>query len=157
MSGTSSQEHAMTATAPTCRWEYEDGRQCPRQPALRRGTRGPAPVYCEQADAPGQPVHNPLNAWRAKTRTGDTAHQDAQADRTPVATAIKTAGATLDRAEQLAAVLREATEALAEALATVADPNEVVAQIQAQVQDADDAKQAAESLGSAGKERPARG
>src|SRR5438094_1602539 len=107
-----------TTSEPTCRWEYESGQQCTRPPAPRRGTRGPAPVYCEQADAPGQPVHNPLNAWRTKTRTGDTAHQDAQADRTPVATAIKTAGATLDRAEQLAAVLREATEALAEALAT---------------------------------------
>ena len=111
-------------------------------------------MYCEQADAPGQPAHNPLNAWRAKTRTGDAAHQDAQADRAPVATAIKTAGATLDRAEQLAAVLREATEALAEALATVADPDEVVKEIQAQVQDADDAKQAAESL--AVRERNAR-
>ena len=51
-------------------------------------------------------------------------------------------------------MLREATEALAEALATVADPDEVVTQIQAQVQDADDAKQAAESL--AVRERNAR-
>ena len=130
----SSQEPAATATAPTCRWEYDDGRRCTRPPAPRRGTRGPAPVYCEQADTPGQPEHNPLNAWRAKTRTGDPEDQASQADRTPVATAIKTAGSTLDRAEQLAAVLREAVEALAEALATAADPDEVVTQIQAQVQ-----------------------
>src|SRR5580704_19610660 len=119
MSEMTSQEPAsVTTTVATCRWEYEDGHQCTRPPAARRGTRGPAPVYCEQADAPGQPAHNPLNAWRAKTRGGDTADQDPQVDRTPVATAIKTAGSTLDRAEQLAAALREAAEHLAEALAT---------------------------------------
>ena len=155
MSEMASQEPATTtATAPTCRWEYEDERQCTRPPAPRRGTRGPAPVYCEQADGPGQPVHNPLNAWRAKTKAGDTPGQDPQAERAPVATAVKTAGSTLDRAEQLAAALRETTEHLAEALATAADPGAAAAQIQAQVQDADDARQAAESL--ATRERDAR-
>ena len=57
------------ATEGLLRWL--DGHQCTRPPAARRGARGPAPVYCEQADGPGQPVHNPLNAWRAKTRPGE--------------------------------------------------------------------------------------
>src|ERR1700757_1626706 len=129
-----------------CRWEYDDGHRCTRPPAPRRGTRGPAPVYCEQANEPGQPVHNPLNAWRAKTRpAAGAAGDDHEAERAPVATAIRTAGGALDRAEQLAAALRETTEHLAEALATAATPDAAAAQIQAQVQDADDARQAAES------------
>ena len=105
MSEMTSREEPAAAPAErtACRWEYEDGRQCTRPAAPRRGARGPAPVYCEQADEPGQPAHNPSNAWRAKTRAGDTADQDHQADPAPVATAIKTAGGALDRAEQLAA------------------------------------------------------
>src|SRR5438477_4485940 len=115
---TSEETAAAPAGQPSCRWEYESGQQCTRPPAPRRGTRGPAPVYCEQADEPGQPVHNPLNAWRAKTRpTAEAAGDDHEAERAPVATAIKTAGSALDRAEQLAAALRETTEHLAEALA----------------------------------------
>src|SRR6266550_3437128 len=157
MSELTSREEPATATTsePTCRWEYESGQQCIRPPAPRRGTRGPAPVYCEQADEPGQPVHNPLNAWRAKTRA-DAAGQDPdpQAERAPVATAIRTADGALDRAEQLAAALRETTEHLTEALATAANPQAAAAQIQAQVQDADDARQAAESM--ATRERDAR-
>ena len=142
------------AASATCRWEHEDGQRCPRPPAPRRGTRGPAPVYCEQADEPGQPVHNPLNAWRAKTRTADTADQDPQAGRAPVAEAIRTASGTLDRAEQLAAALRETAEHLAEALATAADPDAAAAQISAQIADADDARQTAESA--AAREKAAR-
>jgi len=115
---TSEEPASVTITAATCRWEYEDGNQCTRPPAPRRGTRGPAPVYCEQADSPGQAVHNPLNAWRAKTRGTEAEGIDFPEERAPVATAIKTAGSTLDRAEQLAAALRETTEHLAEALAT---------------------------------------
>src|SRR2546429_1662009 len=157
MNELTSREEPATATTsePTCRWEYESGQQCTRPPAARRGTRGPAPVYCEQADEPGQPIHNPLNAWRAKTRA-DAAGQDPdpQAERAPVATAIRTADGALDRAEQLAAALRETTEHLAEALATAANPQAAAAQIQAQVQDADDARQAAESM--ATRERDAR-
>jgi len=64
-------------------------------------------VYCEQADGPGQPVHNPLNAWRAKTRPAGAEDADPQAGRAPVTEAVRTAGNTLDRAEQLAAALRE--------------------------------------------------
>src|SRR2546430_205240 len=105
---TSEETAAAPAGQPSCRWEYESGQQCTRPPAPRRGARGPAPVYCEQADEPGQPVHNPLNAWRAKTRA-DAAGQDPdpQAERAPVATAIRTADGALDRAEQLAAALRD--------------------------------------------------
>jgi hypothetical protein len=45
-------------------------------------------------------VHNPLNAWRAKTRPGEAAQgQDSQAGRAPVAEAVKTAGSALNRAE----------------------------------------------------------
>jgi len=73
---------------------------------------------CEQADGPGQPVHNPLNAWRAKTRPAGAEDADPQAGRAPVTEAVRTAGNTLDRAEQLAAALRETAEHLAEALAT---------------------------------------
>ena len=92
-------------------------------PAARTAARHPgqAPVYCEQADEPGQPVHNPLNAWRAKTRGTEADGADSPEERAPVATAIRTASGTLDRAEQLAAALRETTEHLAEALATAAD------------------------------------
>src|SRR5438105_1155397 len=109
-----------TATAPaTCRWEYEDEQRCTRPPAPRRGTRGPAPVYCEQADEPGQPVHNPLNAWRAKTRTVDTADQDPQTGRAPVAEAIAARAELRDKiieheaARQ--AIRQEADEAIADA------------------------------------------
>ena len=66
---------------------------------------------CEQA-GPGQPVHNPLNAWRAKTRPGEAPQEDSQAGRAPVAEAVKTAGSALNRAEQLAAALRETGEQL---------------------------------------------
>ena len=112
-------------------------------------------MYCEQADDPGQPVHNPLNAWRAKTRpAGMAAGEDPQAGRAPVAEAIRTASGTLDRAEQLAAALRETAEHLAESLATAADPDAAAAQISAQIADADDARQAAESL--AAREKAAR-
>ena len=112
----SREEPAPAPAGPeTCRWEYEPGRRCTRPPAARRGARGPAPLYCEQADGPGQPVHNPLNAWRAKARPGDTADESA-----PVTEAVRTAGSALDRAEQLAAALRETAEQLAEALATAA-------------------------------------
>ena len=132
MSELASQEPAAATAPATCRWEYEDGQRCARPPAPRRGTRGPAPVYCEQADEPGQPVHNPLNAWRAKTRPAGVADdEDPQAGRAPVAEAIRTAGSTLDRAEQLAAALRETAEHLAEALATAADPDAAAAQISA--------------------------
>ena len=103
-------------------------------------------MYCEQADGPGQPVHNPLNAWRAKTRAGDTPGPDPQAERAPVAEAVRTAGNTLDRAEQLAAALRETAEHLAEALATAADPDAAEAQIQARSLTPREARQAAESL-----------
>src|SRR6266571_4586818 len=151
---TSEETAAAPAGQPSCRWEYESGQQCTRPPAPRRGARGPAPVYCEEADEPGQPVHNPLNAWRAKNRAADTPDRDPQAERIPVATAIKTADGALDRAEQLAAALRETTEHLTEALATAANPQAAAAQIQAQVQDADDARQAAESM--ATRERDAR-
>ncbi|MGH3288431.1 MAG: hypothetical protein ACRDPD_27745, partial [Streptosporangiaceae bacterium] len=134
MSELTSRAEPATPTAPeTCRWEY--GQQCTRPPAPRRKPTGPAPVYCEQGDAPGQPVHNPLNAWRAKTRpAGPT--DDPQAERTPVATAIKTASGALDRAEQLAAALRETAEHLAEALATAGNPDAAAAQIDAQLADA---------------------
>src|SRR6195256_4560762 len=90
MSELTSREKPATAPTgePTCRWEYESGPQCTRSPALRRGTRGPAPVYCEQADGPGQPVHNPLNAWRAKTRPAGAEDADPQAGRAPVTEAV---------------------------------------------------------------------
>ena len=155
MSELASQEPAAATAPATCRWEHEDGQRCARPPAPRRGTRGPAPVYCEQADEPGQPVHNPLNAWRAKTRpAGWRPDEDPQAGRAPVAEAIRTASGTLDRAEQLAAALRETAEHLAESLATAADPDAAAAQISAQIADADDARQAAESL--AAREKAAR-
>src|SRR5512142_2349125 len=85
--------HAAAVAAPeTCRWETGPGRRCARPPAPRRGRRGPAPVYCERAD-PGGPVHNPLNAWRAKTRpAGAPEGEDSPAGRTPVAVAVTTAG-----------------------------------------------------------------
>ena len=51
---------ATAATDKLCRWEG-----CTRPAALRRGKTGPAPVYCLEADGHG-PVHNPLNAWRAR-------------------------------------------------------------------------------------------
>ena len=54
----------------------------------------------------------------------------------PVATAIKTASGTLDRAGQLAAALRETSEHLAGALATAGNPGAVAAQIGAQLADA---------------------
>src|SRR5207302_9802393 len=128
------EETTTTASArPTCRWEYETGQQCTRPPAARRGARGPAPVYCEQADGPGQPVHNPLNAWRAKTRPAGAEDADPQAGRAPVTEAVRTAGNTLDRAEQLAAALRETAEHLAEALATATDPAAAEAQTSARV------------------------
>src|SRR5215472_13912736 len=146
---------AGTAELETCRWEPEPGRRCTRPPAPRRGSRGPAPVYCEQADGPGQPVHNPLNAWRAKTRPAGAAEgEDSGGGRAPVAEAARTAGSALDRAEQLAAALAETAEQLAEAIRTTGDPDAAAAQIQAQVQDADDARQAAESA--AARERAAR-
>ena len=154
MSEMTSQETAPAQAQPTCRWEYESGQQCTRSPAARRGTRGPAPVYCEQADGPGQPVHNPLNAWRAKTRPAGTEDADPQAGRAPVTEAVRTAGNTLDRAEQLAAALRETAEHLAEALATAADPDAAEAQISARVVDAEEARQAAEA--SATREKAAR-
>jgi colicin import membrane protein len=140
MSELTSREEPATATTsePTCRWEYESGQQCTRSPAPRRGTRGPAPVYCEQADGPGQPVHNPLNAWRAKTRPAGAEDADPQAGRAPVTEAVRTAGNTLDRAEQLAAALRETAEHLAEALATATDPAAAEAQISARVVDAEE-------------------
>src|SRR5512135_3462129 len=139
-----------------CRWGYEPGRRCTRPPAARRGTRGPAPVYCEQADVPGQPVHNPLNAWRAKTRPGDVPQgEDSQASvRTPVAEAVRTAGSALDRAEQLAAALRETAEQLAEAVATAGDPDAAAAQISAQVADAGEL--AGEARAAAAREKAAR-
>ena len=90
-------------------------------------------------------MHNPLNAWRAKTRAAGAEDADPQAGRAPVAEAVKTAGNTLDRAEQLAAALRETAEHLAEALATAANPDATDAQIEAQVVDAtEEADQAAE-------------
>src|SRR4249920_419295 len=147
MSEMTSREGSPVASAQAaCRWEYEDGRRCTRPAAPRRGTRGPAPVYCEQADGPGQPVHNPLNAWRAKTRPAGAEDTDPQAGRAPVTEAVRTAGNTLDRAEQLAAALRETAEHLAEALATAADPDAAEAQISARVVDAEEARQAAEAL-----------
>src|ERR1035441_5789854 len=84
MSEMTSEETATASARPTCRWEYETGQQCARTRAPRRGTRGPAPVYCEQADGPGQPVHNPLNAWRTKTRPAGAEDADPQAGRAPV-------------------------------------------------------------------------
>ncbi|MGH3234242.1 MAG: hypothetical protein ACRDOH_13505, partial [Streptosporangiaceae bacterium] len=153
-----SREGPSAAAAPAgqlaCRWEYEDGQQCTRPPAPRRGARGPAPVYCEQADGPGQPAHNPLNAWRAKTRPADADDDDTQAARTPVAEAIKTAGNTLDRAEQLAAALRETAEHLAEALATAGNPDAAAAQIDAQL--ADVREEAARQKAAADRETAAR-
>src|ERR1035437_5654436 len=140
-----SEETATASARPACRWEYETG-QCTRPPAPRRGTRGPAPVYCEQADGPGQPVHNPLNAWRTKTRPAGAEDAGPQAGRAPVTEAARTAGNALDRAEQLAAALRETAEHLAEALATATDPDAAEAQVSARVVDAEEARQAAEAL-----------
>src|ERR1700730_16325486 len=156
MSEIGSREDAQPAAAGAerCRWEYEPGKRCTRPTAPRRGTRGPAPVYCEQADAPGQPVHNPLNAWRAKTRPTDSAGENPQAGRAPVAEAIRTAGNALDRAEQRAAALREPAEQLAEAMATAADPDAAAAQISAQVADAEE--QAGEARAATARERAAR-
>src|ERR1035441_256355 len=90
------------------------------------------------ASGPGQPVHNPLNAWRAKTRPGEAPQEDSQAGRAPVAEAVKTAGSALNRAEQLAAALRETAEQLMEAVATAGDPDAAAAQISAQVADAEE-------------------
>ena len=141
-----SEETATASARPTCRWEYETGQQCARTRAPRRGARGPAPVYCEQADGPGQPVHNPLNAWRTKTRPAGAEDAGPQAGRAPVTEAARTAGNALDRAEQLAAALRETAEHLAEALTTAADPDAAEAQISARIVDAEEARQAAEAL-----------
>src|SRR5215831_19462901 len=128
------------AAAGACRWPYADGRPCTRAPAARQGSRGPAPAYCGQADGPGQPVHTPLNAYRARARraaspAGDDGAGDSGA---PVTEAIGTAGGALDRAEQLHAALRETLELLAESLAAASDPDAAAAQIAAQVADAEE-------------------
>src|SRR2546421_2390423 len=104
--------------ASTCRWPVG----CARAPAPRQAARGPAPIYGEQADGPGQPVHNALNAWRAKS-TGGQPPTSTGEDRAPVATAARTAGQALDRAEQLTAALRETAELVAEAIRTTGDPD----------------------------------
>ena len=131
------QPGAAAAAAGTCQWPYEDQRQCTRSPAPRRGSRGPAPIYCGQADGPGQRVHSALNAHRAKTRPAASSQDgDLDGGRAPVTEARATAASALDRAEQLHAALRETTEHLAEALADAGDPDAAAAQIAAQVADA---------------------
>src|SRR6266704_4075761 len=152
---TSAVAAAGTAEPETCRWEPEPGRRCPRPPAPRRGSRGPAPVYCEQAGGPGQPGDSPLNAWRAKTRPAGAAEgEDPGAGRAPVAEAARTAGSALDRAEQLAAALAETAEQLAEAIRTAGDPDAAAAQISAQVADAEEA--AGQARAAAARETAAR-
>ncbi len=131
------EEPTAAAAPPTCRWDfYPDGHRCPRAQAPRRGERGPGRDYCEQADGPGEPVHNPANAWRARQRLRDAAQArlaaDAGAGRSaPTMTKarltgtelLQSAGVYADRLEAIAAGLREA-------LAGATDPAAAEAEIE---------------------------
>src|SRR5207248_1354078 len=127
----------LTAAAgpPTCRWEYENGQRCTRPPAPRRGARGPAPVYCEQADSPGQPVHNPLNAWQAQAAQADA--EAARADAASARTELRDRIIEHDQARQ--AIRQEADQAIRQARAEAAEA------IQRAEADADAAVRAAET------------
>src|SRR6516164_10849853 len=123
-----SQEPSAAPGAPTCKWDlYPDGHRCPRPRAPRQGTRGPRlRDYCEQADAPGEPVHNPGNHWRALQKLPDAAQGDRASDAARSAPTMTTArltgtellqsaGAYTDRLEAIVAGLRGA-------LASATDP-----------------------------------
>src|SRR4030081_2166460 len=111
MSELTSREKPATAPTgePTCRWEYESGQPCTRSPARGRGG-GP------------RPGHTPLTPGGSRARPAGAEDADPQAGRAPVTEAVRTAGNTLDRVEQLAAALRETAEHPAEALATATHP-----------------------------------
>src|ERR1019366_8082573 len=122
------------AAPGTCRFPYDDGRACTRPPKPRQGERGPAPAYCWESDeGPGQPVHNPVNAHRARAR--QAASGEPEPSRAPVSEARATAASSMDRCEQLGAALRETLELFEEALAAAGDPDAAAAQIAAQVAD----------------------
>ena len=118
-----------------CRWPGE----CSRPAAAKRGTRGPAPSYCEQAD-PGGPVHNALNAWRFLQRQGRSPDAlEEEPDRAPVTTARVTATNALARGEQLHAALAETLEHFQESLRIAGDPDAAAAQVAAAIADAEEA------------------
>jgi hypothetical protein len=117
-----------------CTWPVP----CSRPAAARKSQRGPAPAYCEEADAPGQPIHNALNAYRMKIKPDLSDSDNGGEDRTPVATAARTAAMALDRAEQLVAALRETAEHVAESIHTAGDPDAAATQIAAAIADAEE-------------------
>ena len=84
-------EHA-TETA-TCKFPG-----CQRTPA-QADRPGRPPEYCEQADGPGQPAHNRVNAWRERKRLEAEGRGDKVSEAqlaAPVTTARRT-GADLVR------------------------------------------------------------
>ena len=123
---------------PTCKWDlYPDGHRCPRARVPRRGARGPQlRDYCEQADGPGEPVHNPGNHWRALQRLRDAAQADRATDTDPGRSAAPMTTARLtgtellqaarDQTDQLEAILTR----LREALAVATDPAAAEAEIE---------------------------
>ena len=135
------QEPSAAPTAPTCKWDlYPDGHRCPRTRAPRRGKRGPQlRDYCEQADAPGEPVHNPGNHWQALKRIRAAAQADAAGDTGPGQPILTMASARLTGAEllQSAAARADQLEAIAarlrEAITAATDPATAEAEI-AQIQ-----------------------
>jgi chromosome segregation ATPase len=113
---------------------------CSRPAAAKRGTRGPAPMYCEEADKPGGTVHNALNAWRFLQRQGRSGPDvlDEESDRAPVTTALVTADNALQRGKQLHAAWAETQEQFTEALRIAGDPDAAAAQVAAAIADAEE-------------------
>ncbi len=139
------QEPSAAPGAPTCKWDlYPDGHRCPRARAPRHGTRGPQlRDYCEQADAPGEPVHNPGNHWLALKRLRAAAQADGAADTGPGQPTLTMTSARLTGAEllQSAAARADQLEAIAgrlrEAIIKATDPATAEAEI-AEIQAAAD-------------------
>ena len=132
------QEPAAAAAAGplTCKWDfYPDGHRCPRAPAPSSGPTGPGRDYCEQADGPGEPVHNPANAWRARQRLRAAAQAGLAADTgpgqsAPTMTTARLTGTELLQSARVHADRLEAIGiALREALALATDPAAAEAEI----------------------------
>jgi colicin import membrane protein len=120
----------------TCKWDfYPDGHRCPRAPAPSSGPTGPGRDYCEQADGPGEPAHNPANAWRARQRLRAAAQAGLVADTgpgqpAPTMTTARLTGIELLQSARVHADRLEAIGiALREALALATDPAAAEAEI----------------------------
>src|SRR5262249_27460998 len=104
----------------------------------RAGAVGSLPGYCYEADAPGQPVHNPVNAYRERQRlAAKAAGRPVEDQDRPVSTARLRAGSIRDEALSALETGLERYTQVVEELRTLSDPEAAAVETAADLAEAE--------------------